>query len=139
MPNRREPVTKFMLLCIIRRSQGHPPHSMIAVLADWCLLDIYFSFRLSEFLQLQHNIRSNKIQCNADGLPQAFILSDITFYGPQKRVLHLYHSRPVDPSRVTGFPLRWRYQKNLQNGEVKIMVRNDRNPILCSVRAILRI
>ena len=65
---------------------------MIAALIDWCLLAMYFGFRPSKFLQLQQNLLTNQIQCNADGLPQAFILSDITFFGPRKKVLHLDHT-----------------------------------------------
>ena len=110
-----------------------PPHSLIAALADWCILALFFGFRLAEFLQLQSNIRIKHIPRNHDGLPQAFILSDITFYGPQKTVLRLKHRHPADPSSVVGFAIRWRYQKNMQNGEVKLMFRNDYNPSLCTV------
>ena len=100
-----------MLLWIIKRARRHPPHSMIVALADWCLLALFFGFRLSEFLQLQSNIKANRIQRNQDGRPQAFILSDITFYGPNKSVLRLDHRHPVDSQLVHGFALKWRYQK----------------------------
>ena len=100
---------------------------------------MFFGFRLAEFLQLQINIHIKHIPRNRDGIPQDFILSDITIYGPHKTVLCLNYRHPVNPSSVVGFAIRWRYQKNMQNGEVKLMVRNDRNPALCTVRALLRI
>ena len=135
MPNRREPFTKSMLLWVLSQAKGQPFLSLAASIADWCLLALYFGFRLSEFLQTEENIRKGVIQRNIDGLPQAFILSDVQFFGPNKRLLRLDHSCSV----VEGFTLRWRYQKNQQNGETKLLTRNDRNPKLCAVRAMLRI
>jgi len=139
MPNRREPVTKSMLLWMLNSAQPHDSCSLQAALADWALLALHFGFRLSEFLQTKDNITRKKIQRNIDGLPQAFILSDIKFFGHGKQHLVINHSSRVNPLTVESFSITWRYQKNLQNGEHKLMTRNDKNTKLCTVRAMLRI
>ena len=139
MPNRREPVTKSMLIWIITTASLYPTSSLQAALADWAILAIHFGLRLSEFLQTQDNINRKKIQRNLDGRPQAFILTDVQFFGQGKQLLHLDHAKVIDPTQIESFSLTWRYQKNLQNGEHKLMTRNDTNPKLCTVRAILRI
>ena len=70
MPNRREPVTKSMLVWILTIASLYTSSSLEAALADWALLAIHFGFRLSEFLQTQDNINRKKIQRNLDGRPQ---------------------------------------------------------------------
>ena len=139
MPNRREPVTKSMLNWMLHQSNHHDNDTQIPALTDWALLALFFGFRLSKFLQLHHHAIGGHIKRNKDGLPQAFILSDITFYGQSKKILQLTHNKHIDPNNVSAFSIRWRYQKNQQNGETKIMVRNDANPRFCAVRAMLRI
>ena len=139
MPNRREPLTKKMLLWIISLAHTHPAHSAIPALADWCILAIHFGFRLAEFIQTQENIAKHTIPMNIDNLPQAFIAADVNFFDNTKNRVYPDHSTTADHSIVGGFSLRWRYQKNQQNGEIKLMTRNNTTPQFCTVRAMLRI
>ena len=100
---------------------------------------MFLGLRLSEFLQLKENAERGLLQTNLDGLPQAFILADVSFFGPRKEILHVDHTSAAHYDKISGFSIRWRYQKNLQNGETKMLVRNTRTPALCPVRAMLRI
>ena len=111
----------------------------VKALADFCVLGIYFVFRLAEFLQTQKDIRHRKLLRNKDGLPQAFVTADIQIYGPRRVSLNLDHFKPVHPHLIDYMSVRWRYQKNQQNGEIKFMARNDRNPKFCTVSAALQI
>ena len=139
MPNRREPLTKQMLLWIIAHANHDQASPKLKALADWCILGIYFGFRLAEFLQTHDDVKRGSLQCNRDGRPQAFITADFNFYGPHRTVLQINFSQPIDPSLVDSMSICWRYQKNLQNGEIKYMARNDKNPQFCVIRAALRI
>ena len=139
MPNRREPVTKGMLQWIFARALLPNTTDKARALADWCVLGIYFGFRLAEYLQTQQDLRQKKVLKNKDGRPQAFIEADILFYGPRKVRLKLDHNTTIDPKLVDYISVRWRYQKNQQNGETKFMARNDRNLAFCTIRAALRI
>lgn len=111
MPNRRESITRKIILWILSLANSQPYHSAVAALADWCILAIHFSFRLAEFLQTQENINLNIIPSNKDNLPQAFITSDVTLFGDHKQRVYPDHSTKVDPSIIGDFSLRWRYQK----------------------------
>ena len=48
MPNRREPVTKGMLQWILAHALLPNTTDKARALADWCVLGIYFGFRLAE-------------------------------------------------------------------------------------------
>ena len=130
---------KNIMLWLIHNATQYHNLSLQSALADWALLALHFGFRLSEFLQTQDNINHKNIQRNLDGLPQAFILSDFQFFGPHKQHLSLDHSSIIDPLTIESFSITWRYQKNLQNGERKLMTRNDTTKHLCTLRALLRI
>ena len=46
---------------------------------------------------------------------------------------------PFPPYQDFTFSICWRYQKNQQNGECKLLTRNDAHKQFCGVRAALRI
>ena len=77
MPNRREPVTKGMLQWIFNLALLPTTTNQVRALAYWCVLGIYFGFRLAEYLQTQQDLRHKKLLKNKDGLPQAFIAAHI--------------------------------------------------------------
>ena len=128
-----------MLQWIVNYGTQYTNNSLQAALADWCILALHFGFRLSEFLQTQDNISNNTIQLNRDGKPQAFISNDIQMFGSHKQMITLDHQNPKNDEKIQSFSITWRYQKNQQNGETKLITRNTKNPTLCPVLAMIRI
>jgi len=95
--------------------------SLDAALSDWFTLGVYAGFRLSEWAQPSNLKRFQKFQPNVDGSSKAFISSDFTF-----------------DDEGTHFTIRWRFQKNGQNGE-KVTFASASDPSKCPLLAAKRI
>jgi hypothetical protein len=134
MPNRREPLTVDMVSYQQLQCATNEPHSEASAMYDWEVFGIYAGNRLTEWAQRD----STDIVLNIDESPKAFIISDIEFFGENRRrcslQFALQHPRLIHTATVT-----WRFQKNGENGEKKTFVRAFDNPVLCAVSALLRI
>ena len=138
MPNRREPLTKGMLTRLSLLVTTSLFFSLLYVLLDWFVLGIHTGFRLSEYAQKKSGTSLDRVQRNRDGRPKALIAEDFTFFGRNRR--HLSHDEAIaSPDSVESVDIRWREQKNGQNGERKTVVRNTKTPFLCAARASIRI
>jgi hypothetical protein len=134
LPNRREPLTPAMVLVAQSRASTSHPDSLSAAMFDWCALGLSAGFRLSEWAQRsKHNVARI---AGPNTLPVAFIRTDVTFFDRQHHVF-----TDADLSSGTSVPmfarLRWRVQKNGNNGETQTYARSD-TPY-CPVSALLRI
>ena len=138
VPNRREPITKVMILhwCKVRLS--HPPDSLESALADWMILGAYAGFRKSEWIQDHYTFhKKHKFNENVDGSSKAFIFNDFTFFHrPDPKDI-----RPIltQNQRTNCVTICWRFQKNGQNGECVTFTENYLEPQLSQVRAAQRI
>ena len=115
MPKRREPVTASMIVYTWERCKNLPIDSLEYALYDWNVLGRYYGFRLSEWAQNKENKKDFPLQA-VDGTPLAFIFQDFTFTGKGNRTLQHNFNRTINKSKVERVTVRWRYQKNLDNG-----------------------
>lgn len=138
MPNRREPLTWEMVDHIHASSSQHSPLSLHKALEDWLILGMHAGFRLSEWAQACSRLRSTKdIARNKDSTPTAFTLADFSFMNENSQRLD---SVPNLADETPAFVnIRWRVQKNNNNGEVLTFAKNDVHIHHCPVRACLRI
>lgn len=69
--------------------------------------------------------------------PKAFILSDFTFYSTSQA--RIYNPIESDISIIDYVDIRWRFQKNRDNGQVIPFKRDNDHPSVCPVLAAFRI
>ena len=142
MPNRREPLTYVMADLSFSQTYGLSPlkanDSLEAALTDWLTLGMQTGMRKSEWYQDRHILNTTGTFIpNRDGSPSAFILSDFMFeklYGVQCDNSRLFHI-----TDATIIKLKWRFQKNNNNGEILSYMLNTGNHSRCPVRAAMRI
>jgi hypothetical protein len=136
-PNRRDPLDKRMLTHLSQIKESSLYFSRSMVLFDWLILGLHLGFRRSEYAQKAQSATRTRIQCNKDGTPTAFVVSDIEFYDAGR--CPLSHDQAVKmPASVVSVDLRWREQKNGQKHEKKTVVRS-RSPVHCAAAACVHI
>ena len=142
MPNRREPLTYAMVDLSFTQVYGSVSSqfndSLEAALTDWFILGMQTGMRKSEWCQDRHILNTTgTVIPNRDGSPSAFIFSDFTF--EQLHGVHCNNSRLIHITNATIVKLKWRFQKNNNNGEVLSYMLNETNQSKCPVRAAMRI
>ena len=141
MPNRREPITKDIISYIVNKGEGMKksnPHNIYAVLGDWLILGLQSGFRRKEWAQDRtHLSKYRDIQRNVDGSPAAFTMSDWDFRGKKNRRLN--QSSNTQIANADSVDIKWRFQKNNDNGQVITYTKDTNNPSFCYVQAALRI
>ena len=142
MPNRREPLTYSMvdhLFNITHTPLMKPQNDTLpASVLDWFILGMQTGMRKSEWCQDRYLLKKKQqVILNRDGSPSAFILDDFTFQGPRGQ--RIDNSRNATISNAKFVQIRWRFQKNGNNGETLTYMANDAFPHRCPVRAALRI
>ena len=107
------------------------------VIADWGVLGLAAGLRLSEWCQQNSNTNhtlSKPVTLNVDGTARAFIADDFVFLNKRKqKVLFTSH---VKLHHVHYVAICWRFQKNLDNGQV-ITFKKSTNANFCPVNAVL--
>jgi hypothetical protein len=123
-----------MLEHLSRSTLGAPPDSLDIALRDWYAVGLNAGCRRSEWAQPD----SKSIQLSPDGtLPLAFTRNDVWFLDANSRVLPL--QQVAHGHQLPHFVrLRWRFQKNNDNGETKTFAANI-GLTTCIVTAMLRI
>ena len=142
MPNRREPLTYMMVDFSFLQAYGsgsaQSNDSIEAALTDWLILGMQTGMRKSEWCQDRHILNTTGgVIPNRDGSPSAFILSDFTF--ARLHGVQCDNSRHNNIADATIVKLKWRFQKNNNNGEVLSYMVNNYNQSRCPVRAAMRI
>ena len=142
MPNRREPLTFAMVDCAYsttnHASPSSPDDTLHAALTDWLILGMQTGMRKSEWCQDRHILRkTGQVIPNRDGSASAFLLTDFTF--EKSNGVRCDNSRHMYIQDATIVKIRWRFQKNGNNGEVLSYMANNKNPGRCPVRAAMRI
>ena len=136
VPNKREPITINMIQHWHASTKDSPPDSFQSALLDWSVLGILAGFRKSEWIQDTFEYRKNSdFKRNVDSTVSAFIASDFQLSSVPKSTKVKTLSTDI-PSQLK---IRWRFQKNNQNGQIITFTRNDNNPVFCPVRAAMRI
>ena len=88
MPNRAEPLTPDIVEFFHTRAQSAHENSAIAAIADWMILGLQTGFRVSEYAQSHSSMTKplhETVTKNVDSTSKAFIASDFTFFGANRR------------------------------------------------------
>ena len=140
MPNRQEPITMEIMRFLISQASTSHQDSPEAAIADWCITGSQSGFRCSEWAQ-PHSSKSLPLSAtitkNVDGSATAFLAEDFILLNKHKRPL--VFSLSLDHTKVFYCSTKWRYQKNGDNGQIITYARNDEDPEMCYISAILRI
>ena len=136
VPNRREMITDGMMHWLLAESKRRHKDSDLAAIVDWLILGRYAGFRKSEWCQSSQT-SFERIEEWPGQPPLAFIISDITFMDKNKRRIRFNSTTSHDD--VFYITIRWRKQKNGENGEEITFARDLEKPEVCPVLATLRI
>ena len=141
IPDRREPVTKAMVEYIFNKGMmisKSNKDNLYAALANWLILGQQSGFRRKEWAQDRSHLKKFKdIQRNVDESPSAFIINDFEFRGSNNKRIDQNSNNAVNRARIVN--VKWRFQKNNDNGQVISYVEDKEDPIHCYVRAAKRI
>ena len=138
MPKRREPVTVAMIKDLESASNSAGQDSLEAALYDWNVIGHYYGFRLSEWAQNAENKAEFPLLA-VDGSPLAFTFDDFQFFSAKGRHLKQDFNHKLPAKNAAVVEVRWRYQKNLDNGQKIQQVLNREDPSMCCVQAAIRI
>lgn len=135
VPNRREIITHDMFEHIAKQADRAGPDSLVASFKDWLSWSRYGGPRQGEWSQEKSKTKYKEVEGIA-GEAQAFRLDDLAFYD--------HNSRGIDPRdtlicNVAYATVRWRYQKNKDNGEIIKYYVDSRGNRWCPVYALLSI
>ena len=139
MPNRREPLTKDMIVYILDKGSAmDSTDNLYTVMGDWLTLGLQTGSRRQEWAQDRTALqRSNHVDLNVDGSPTTFIESDFEFRGSNGLRLSTDSLPSLD--LISTVRITWRYQKNIDNGQVITYAKDSSFPKLCAVNAANRI
>ena len=141
MPNRKEPVTKSMVEYVIKKGKSLSktnPNNIYLALSDWLILSLQAGFRRKEWAQDRVYLKKHKdVERNIDGSSAAFILKDFEFRAKKNK--RIDNSSPKGLNQAATVNIKWRFQKNNDNGQVITYVKDDFNRHLCAVEACKRI
>ena len=140
MPQRQEPFTITMLDFAIEMAKDADPDSMLAALADWYIVGLHLGLRKAEWAQPQNgNKQLTKFAKDIFGDARAFIIIDLVVETRRgaRRKAHAITSTNVDI--LAKIWVKFRTQKNGDNGDQKLLVANTENPRRCAIRAFYRI
>ena len=139
MPNRREPMTKDMVQYLIKTSASSTlPDGKQSVMTDWLVLGLQAGFRKMEWSQDATLLaQTNTYHRNLDGSSAAFVSSDFEFRGPNG--IRMSHKKPLLLHNIETVHIKWRYQKNLDNGQTIPFAKDTICPDFCCVTAALRV
>ena len=141
MPNRREPLTKEMIEYIIDKGENSKKtnsDNLYSAMGDWLVLGEQTGFRRKEWAQDRTYLHKHKdFQRNVDGSSAAFILTDMEFRAKKNKRIN--NNSLVEINKAKSVNLKWRYQKNLDNGQVISYVKDSKYKKHCFVEASKRI
>ena len=136
--DRRNMITDGMTRWFVDQSKLEGPDSAMSAITDWIILGRYAGFRSSEWCQTTQSsyARIDKWP----GTPSlAFTRDDFTFSGANERRLTEDDIRHLDFTHIHHLNVRWRKQKNDENGQKIDFACDNVNPEFCPVRAARRI
>ena len=136
VPKRRRMITDAMMQWLVEKASNAEPDSATSAIVDWVLLGRYGGFRSSEWCQTTQSDYARIKEW--PGEPSlAFIRSDFAFLGKHEH--HLFDEDRLCDKIIHHLAVKWRKQKNNQNGQ-KIPFADDKgNPTYSATRAGLRI
>jgi len=138
VPHRREPFTLDMLHQFQKTARLANPDSYDAAIFDWLLIGIFAGFRKTEWMQdsFLYTSTGTYQRVSRDGSSRAFIASDFSFspFPPSQK--HLAAQSTTSHGQLH---IKWRYQKNGQNGQTISYTHNLSNEKFSVIMAAQRI
>ena len=101
------------------------------------VLGMVTGFRKSEWCQTRLTSPGQDIGRNIDGSAKGFILQDFIF--ENLHGVRMDNSRQASILQASVVKIRWRFQKNGDNGQILTYIANENNTVICPVKAALRI
>jgi len=135
MPNRREPITLPMLEHWRSLAQWAHRDSYQAAFYDWMVIGMHTGCRKSEWCQDTYDYKLfTQVALNPDDSSKAFIASDFTLHNDSTK------SNLESPIKEFNYvKIRWRFQKNGDNGQTISFAHDQSNPSFSPVLAAQRI
>jgi hypothetical protein len=121
VPDRREPFTLEMLAELQQQTIGTSPDGIFAACCDWFLIGLYQGLRRSEWAQPSANAALGTHQRDIFHETKAFTINDFTFETTSRQRLVGAEVLQVPPTSVQKLFIRYRTQKNGNNGEIKLV------------------
>jgi hypothetical protein len=127
MPNRREPFTVEMLDELLSQVTANRDsfYSKNAALTDWFCIGLYTGSRLTEWAQEAYNSDPTYPKRNIYDETAAFCLNDVRVKTLAGAMLFGANILSVPCEHIAKLWVKWRTQKNGENGEEKLYVRNS--------------
>jgi hypothetical protein len=147
VPNRREPLTIDMVEALRQRNirAALPQFHKDVQLYHWFVVGLGIGPRRSEWCQASSSATSapplQKPDIDdRDGRPRAFMLDDFECFTASNQRLPLHDAVYLCPDMVDYITVKWRFQKNGENGEKKKLKRSS-SPTAphCRVQSLLAI
>ena len=112
---------------------------LIASLANWTICNLYAGCRGIEWMQTDSkNQPAHSFHKNRFGNAYAFTLQDIQCTSASNKMMTLKEALS-NPKQVGCIRLRFEEQKNGENGEKKLFVRNPKHTAICFVHNFIQI
>ena len=110
------------------------PDNLYLALGNWLVLGEQTGFRRKEWAQDRTYLKKHKsIERNIDGSSAAFIMCDFEFRMKNNKRINNKSIKEVN--KATMINIKWRFQKNLDNGQVLSYVDDPTNKQHCAVEA----
>jgi len=134
-PKRCRMITDGMMQWLIDQSQTAGPDSETHAINDWIILGRYTGFRAAEWSQTTLNSYTRIDDC--PGQPaRAVTRNDFSFLGANERRLT---DRELDDRHILYLAVKWRLQKNGNNGQEITFAGDPTSPNYSATRAGHRI
>ena len=112
--------------------------NIFTALGDWLILGQQTGFRRKEWAQDRTYLKKfNDIERNIDNSSAAFILKDFEFRAKGNKQLNNFSQQEINRSSIVN--IKWRFQKNNDNGQIISYVKDINNKHICVVKACKRI
>jgi hypothetical protein len=144
VPNRREPFAPKMLRDIQQRAATgtvncRHPDSLLQALADWFQCALFAGFRLSKWAQDAYHLAPDSYRRDMHLDAKALCLGDVRFESASGANVSSVEALLANPLSLAKCWIKFRTQKNGENGEEKLFSRHDNATDMCFVSAMLRI
>ena len=138
VPDRCEAYTAHMHNELAQKIGGMHIDCLEVSLFDWFTIGYQNACRRNEWCQEKYKNDTTQFERSPRDEARAFVLSDITFYGTNKKKFTLdYALKNAD--KVMHVRIIYRFQKNGDHGQKKWQSRNTKRPNFCSIAAWIRI
>ena len=131
-------ITDGMVQWFIEEAKNHSADSAMVAITDRIILGQYTGAHASKWcqtIQLDHACIDKW-----PGTPSlAFTRDDFTFLGPQECQLTNADIRHMTIDHTHRVRIKWRKQKNKDNGQKIVFTRDEKYPDYCAVQAAIRI